>query len=308
MHKTYLFSSMFFLTSVFAVPGELIERQSGCTTSTLAGKCTIPGTSNNFFCQVGSPACSGGLTTKGSIKITNCSGQGAACTASGPLAESIFVVRNRDTQDPLREPFATQDLTGNLSCHAILQESLTEPKTKTISVLALPLGIEASNMEYVTIHNSVSVLQPWLMGLRQDTTRADNMMGDRKPEEYEHLVVNISNPQYLSIMDEKRYLGYRHTAPPVQMPMGQENAYFLISQLRPYGWENDPEEEKFKVSTLDYLTAQVYCNYTVFFRLSDEEKPRVVEILKAGLERTLAQARHMNGSVEKDPEGGHSFT
>ncbi|KAI8301902.1 Trichothecene 3-O-acetyltransferase TRI101 [Colletotrichum sp. SAR11_59] len=81
-----------------------------------------------------------------------------------------------------------------------------------------------------------------------------------------------------------------------------------IYQLRPYGWENDPEEEKFKVSTLDYLTAQVYCNYAVFFRLSDEEKPRVVEILKAGLERTLAQARHMNGSIEKDPKGGHSFT
>ncbi|KAE9568466.1 hypothetical protein CGMCC3_g15411 [Colletotrichum fructicola] len=82
MRNTYLLSSIFFLTSVFAMPGELIERQSGCSTSTLAGKCTIPGTSNNFFCQVGSPACSGGLTTKSSIKITNCSGQGAACTAS----------------------------------------------------------------------------------------------------------------------------------------------------------------------------------------------------------------------------------
>ncbi|KAK1838808.1 acyl transferase [Colletotrichum chrysophilum] len=81
-----------------------------------------------------------------------------------------------------------------------------------------------------------------------------------------------------------------------------------IYHLRPCGWENDPEEEKFKVSTLDYLTAQVYCNYAVFFRLLDEAKPRVVEILKAGLERTLAQARHMNGSIEKDPEGGHSFT
>ncbi|KAF3799582.1 hypothetical protein GCG54_00002285 [Colletotrichum gloeosporioides] len=81
-----------------------------------------------------------------------------------------------------------------------------------------------------------------------------------------------------------------------------------IYQLRPCGWENDPEEEKFKVSTLDYLTAQVYCNYAVFFRPLDEKTPRVVEILKAGLERTLAQARHMNGSIEKDPEGGHSFT
>lgn len=52
----------------------------------------------------------------------------------GPLAESIFVVWNWDTQDPPREPFATQNLTGNISWHAISQESLTEPKIKTISV------------------------------------------------------------------------------------------------------------------------------------------------------------------------------
>ncbi|KAF0330905.1 hypothetical protein GQ607_001774 [Colletotrichum asianum] len=96
---------------------------------------------------------------------------------------------------------------------------------------ALSLVIEASNMEYITIHAYVSALHPWLMRLRQDITRADNMLGDRKPEEYEHLVVDVTNPQYLSIIDEKRFLGYRYTGPSVQMSMSQEHAYLLSNVL-----------------------------------------------------------------------------
>ncbi|KAK6700742.1 hypothetical protein SNK04_010679 [Fusarium graminearum] len=81
-----------------------------------------------------------------------------------------------------------------------------------------------------------------------------------------------------------------------------------VYHLHPLGWENDPEEERFKVTTLDYLTVCSYNNYALFFKLEDSEKERAAEILKAGLERTLAQARHYCGTIEKDPGGGHSFT
>ncbi|KAF5861865.1 hypothetical protein ETB97_012416 [Aspergillus alliaceus] len=77
--------------------------------------------------------------------------------------------------------------------------------------------------------------------------------------------------------------------------------------LHPSGWENDPDEERFKVSTLDYLAACTYNNYALFFKLDDTEKGKAVGVLKAGLERTLSQARHLCGSIEKDPTGGHSF-
>nr|XP_036574414.1 uncharacterized protein CTRU02_15636 [Colletotrichum truncatum]KAF6780842.1 hypothetical protein CTRU02_15636 [Colletotrichum truncatum] len=53
---------------------------------------------------------------------------------------------------------------------------------------ALPLVIEASNTEYITIDDYVSALHPWLMGLRKDIIQADNLLGDRKAKEYEHLV------------------------------------------------------------------------------------------------------------------------
>ncbi|KAJ6034670.1 hypothetical protein N7460_008845 [Penicillium canescens] len=80
-----------------------------------------------------------------------------------------------------------------------------------------------------------------------------------------------------------------------------------VYHIHPSGWEGDPEEEQFKVSTLDYLTVCTYNNYALFFRLEDVEKSRVVEVLIAGLERTLSQARHLCGVIEKDPVGGHSF-
>ncbi|KAF4482279.1 hypothetical protein CGGC5_v009480 [Colletotrichum fructicola Nara gc5] len=94
---------------------------------------------------------------------------------------------------------------------------------------ALPLVIETSNIECITINDYVSALHPWLMDLRQDITRADNMLGDRKPEEYEHLMLDITNPKYLSIMDEKRFLGYRYRGPPAQEPMSQEHAPVYIT-------------------------------------------------------------------------------
>lgn len=77
--------------------------------------------------------------------------------------------------------------------------------------------------------------------------------------------------------------------------------------LHPFGWEEDPEEERFKVSSLDYLTACTYNNYALFFRMEDGTKSRAIEVLKSGLERTLSQTRHLCGTIEKDAEGGHSF-
>ncbi|XXG98773.1 hypothetical protein Hte_005103 [Hypoxylon texense] len=69
-----------------------------------------------------------------------------------------------------------------------------------------------------------------------------------------------------------------------------------VYHLHPTGWENDPEEERFKVSTLDYLVACSYNNYALFFRLDDDtDKSKIVA------------ARHVCGTIEKDPGGGHSF-
>lgn len=80
-----------------------------------------------------------------------------------------------------------------------------------------------------------------------------------------------------------------------------------IFHLHPYGWENDPDEERFKISTLDYLAPCTYNNYALFFQLDGAKRGQVVEALKAGLERTFSQARHLVGRIEEDAEGGHSF-
>lgn len=78
-----------------------------------------------------------------------------------------------------------------------------------------------------------------------------------------------------------------------------------VYHLRSFGWENDPEEEMLKLSTLDYISVSTYNNYCLFFRFGYALQPRAVQVLKKGLERTLSQARHLAGRIEKDPEGGH---
>ncbi|KAI1852881.1 hypothetical protein JX265_012909 [Neoarthrinium moseri] len=80
-----------------------------------------------------------------------------------------------------------------------------------------------------------------------------------------------------------------------------------VFQLHPSGWEHDPDEERFKVSTIDRTPVCGYNHYVVFFRVVNAEKGRAVDMLRAGLEKTLSQARYMCGTIEKDPGGGHSF-
>lgn len=85
-------------------------------------------------------------------------------------------------------------------------------------------------------------------------------------------------------------------------PVNQE-----VINLHPDGWEQD-SEERYKVSTLDYLPGRVYVNYAIFFKIeNDSDKPAVADLLIQGLERTLSQIRHLCGTIEKDPDGGHSF-
>ncbi|KAG5659470.1 hypothetical protein KAF25_002029 [Fusarium avenaceum] len=77
--------------------------------------------------------------------------------------------------------------------------------------------------------------------------------------------------------------------------------------LHPFGWEDGPDEERFKLCALDYLSTITYTNSVIFFKLSDAEKSKAVTVLKEGLERTLAQVRHLVGTIEKDDDGYHSI-
>ncbi|KAM7206849.1 hypothetical protein V8F20_002555 [Naviculisporaceae sp. PSN 640] len=77
--------------------------------------------------------------------------------------------------------------------------------------------------------------------------------------------------------------------------------------LRPFGWENDPEEERFPLSTVDYLSAQTYNNWALFFKLQDDpNKAKIISVLKQGLECTLSQTRHVVGTIEQDLDSPNS--
>ncbi|KAK0667913.1 hypothetical protein QBC41DRAFT_374336 [Cercophora samala] len=78
-----------------------------------------------------------------------------------------------------------------------------------------------------------------------------------------------------------------------------------IIQLRPKGWETDPEHEYFNLSTLDYCVGQVYTNYALFFKLSPQaDKLKIICAIKDGLEVTLSQCRQLCGTLEEQASGG----
>lgn len=79
-------------------------------------------------------------------------------------------------------------------------------------------------------------------------------------------------------------------------------------ELLPFGSATDPEEERFPMSTLDYLVACLYVSYAIFFKIDDDFlKPKIAEVLKQGLEKTLSQTRHLCGTIEQEADGMHSF-
>ncbi|KAK8064660.1 acyltransferase [Apiospora phragmitis] len=80
-----------------------------------------------------------------------------------------------------------------------------------------------------------------------------------------------------------------------------------VIALRPTGWETDPDEERYKVSIIDLIPVCTYNHYLLFYRLEDQTKEHAITVLRAGLEKTLSQARHLAGTIEPDHEGGHSF-
>ncbi|KAK4667333.1 hypothetical protein QC763_308315 [Podospora pseudopauciseta] len=91
-------------------------------------------------------------------------------------------------------------------------------------------------------------------------------------------------------------------SPPSQSPPYQ------TYNLHPANWEDDPEVERRPVGVLDYFMPQTYNNYALFFRFSspaavtEEDKIRVVETLKAGFEHMFSQVRHLVGRLERNPE------
>jgi hypothetical protein len=89
---------------------------------------------------------------------------------------------------------------------------------------------------------------------------------------------------------------------PSKMPKTEEH------HIRPKGWENDPEEERLRFSSFDYLSACTYNCYAIYFKLEDEDRAIAIELLKKGLEVTLSQCRQLVGVIEKNPDNDdHSY-
>ncbi|KAK9416077.1 hypothetical protein SUNI508_09850 [Seiridium unicorne] len=79
-------------------------------------------------------------------------------------------------------------------------------------------------------------------------------------------------------------------------------------QLRPLGYETQPEVEEFPLSTLDHLSVCTYNHYAFVFKLDvSTNRAAIASVLQRGLEATLGQCRHMVGTIEKNEAEDYSI-
>ncbi|KAI1178014.1 transferase family-domain-containing protein [Nemania sp. FL0916] len=77
-------------------------------------------------------------------------------------------------------------------------------------------------------------------------------------------------------------------------------------QIRPNG-PLASSAESWRLSTIDHIVTQHYSNWAVIFKLADEQKPAILDVIKRGLEATLGQARHLAGKIEINEHGDFSI-
>lgn len=78
-----------------------------------------------------------------------------------------------------------------------------------------------------------------------------------------------------------------------------------VYRLHPSGYPNITQQS-FKLSTNDLLNRNpVYVPVCLFFGSSDESKHNTIQLLVAGLQKTLRQCRFLAGTIERDESGDY---
>jgi hypothetical protein len=142
------------------------------------------------------------------------------------------------------EPYYQQATDGDVvTWHAVSRAPLTEPKISSVTVQVDPLElweynwlqqnepfpdeptgvgvvgeqprdkearleVKAAPGEFLTVHDYVSAVHPWLMGLRGDILAAlglEAQQDEALPADTK-LMVAWSNPQYMKVVDEEEWV------------------------------------------------------------------------------------------------------
>ncbi|KAK0103222.1 hypothetical protein ONS95_005256 [Cadophora gregata] len=160
-------------------------------------------------------------------------------TLQGPLSTSITVMPLDLNPDAPREAYFRQTLAGT-TWHPISESPLTEPPVSSLQVketnlrdwrdnwwtgnqegydedddepegeppeFDLPLVVTASNGRYVTVHDYVTAVHPWLMEQREQILKARKVVEDDEYEAVgnERLLVQMNKPAEICAEDEDEW-------------------------------------------------------------------------------------------------------
>ncbi|GAD98959.1 hypothetical protein NECHADRAFT_46286 [Paecilomyces variotii No. 5] len=86
--------------------------------------------------------------------------------------------------------------------------------------------------------------------------------------------------------------------------MGRKEVY----RLKPSNYTDLPESESIPLSTNDYATAPNFLQFGLYFSIPDDgDRANVMNSLKASLEETLNQCRHLTGTIQSNENGDYSI-
>jgi hypothetical protein len=158
-------------------------------------------------------------------------------TLQGPLSTAVTVMPLDLNPDAPREAYFRQTLAGT-TWHPVSESPITEPPVASLEVKETnlmdwcdswwtanqegldetdepegeppefrPLVVSASNGEFVTVHDYVTAVHPWLMGQREQILKARNTAedDDYEPEGNERLLLQLNRPAEISVEDEDEW-------------------------------------------------------------------------------------------------------
>ncbi|KAK4146392.1 uncharacterized protein C8A04DRAFT_25902 [Dichotomopilus funicola] len=161
-------------------------------------------------------------------------------TLQGPLSTAVTVMPPDLNPDAPRDAYFRQTLAGT-TWHPISESPMTEPPVASLEVKETnlmdwrdswwtanqegldneadepegereppefrPLVVSASNGEFVTVHDYVTAVHPWLIGQREQVLKARNAAedDDYEPEGNERLLLQLNRPAEISVEDEDEW-------------------------------------------------------------------------------------------------------
>ncbi|KAK8034852.1 hypothetical protein PG993_009847 [Apiospora rasikravindrae] len=159
---------------------------------------------------------------------------------------------------------------------------------------------------FVTVHDYVSAVHPWLMGLRDTIARADNVDKSKPAEYYDKMMVEHLLPDYIETVDESHYVGPMRAGTDNQPkhPSGESQLSQLVAKAE--AGDLDAAQEAIMVASLQAKDPGL--SPQILQALQDRDDKAEEEEIERQVQRSVALWKQSNpdaSPAEVEAEAAH---